>query len=276
MRRSWLPKKSAPPSRVPYQRGRASLFRGRQKRNRPAFLLVKLPEPRPWAINCEGAPGRLCRALANRSFLGLGYTWRLHRRVSYRAADSIPPAGPATESGKSTGISVRPSRGNNVVRYTVCLSHVSRSSCFQLFRSCNYLTRPLCSSPVTEPPRSYGSVRPSAPHWYSRLAVLAAPASPFTSERLVPAVPCNRLHPSHTPSTPAATRPFIRHLARLSQIGTLLVSTTLDFLTPRPRKVHFRSFLGCTPAPVSSLFSSNAHHRRLLTAAAWRWFETCS
>src|SRR5215471_6329047 len=34
-----------------------------------------------------------------------------------------------------------------VSRYgTVCLLHASRSSCFQLFRSCNRLTRPLCSS----------------------------------------------------------------------------------------------------------------------------------
>jgi len=99
--------------------------------------------------------------------------------------------------------------------------------------------------------RSYGSVRPSAPHRYSRLAVLAACTSPFTSERLVPAVPCNRLHPSHALSTPAATRPVIRHLAGLSQMSyTHLVSTTLDFLTTRPRKVHFRSSLGCTPARV--------------------------
>src|SRR6516164_9809694 len=75
--------------------------------------------------------------------------------------------------------------------------------------------------------------------------------SPFTSERLVPAVPCHRLHPSHALSTPAATRPVIRHLASLSQMRyTHLVSTTLDFLTTRPRKVHFRSSLGCPPARV--------------------------
>jgi hypothetical protein len=34
---------------------------------------------------------------------------------------------------------------------TLCLSHASRSSCFQLFRSCDRLTRPLCSSPITGP-----------------------------------------------------------------------------------------------------------------------------
>ena len=85
--------------------------------------------------------------------------------------------------------------------------------------------------------------------------------SPFTSERLVPAVPCNRLHPSHAPSTPAATRPVIRHLASLSQMRyTHLVSTTLDFLTTRPRNVYFRSSLGCPPARVFPRFSSNAHH----------------
>src|SRR6516162_5190335 len=64
----------------------------------------------------------------------------------------------------------------------VCLSHASRSSCFQLFRSCDRLTRPLCSSPITGLRRSYESVRPSAPHRYSRRAVLAAWTSPLTSE----------------------------------------------------------------------------------------------
>src|SRR5262249_16384967 len=99
--------------------------------------------------------------------------------------------------------------------------------------------------------RSYESVRPSAPHRYSGLAVLAACTSPFTSERLVPAVPCNRQHPVHAPSTPVATRPLISLLPRLSHITYMhLVSTTLDFLTTRPRKVHFRSSLGCTPARV--------------------------
>src|SRR5437879_5546660 len=34
---------------------------------------------------------------------------------------------------------------------TACLLHASRSSCLQLFRSCNRLIRPLCSSPITGP-----------------------------------------------------------------------------------------------------------------------------
>ena len=145
----------------------------------------------------------------------------------------------------------------------------------QLFRSCNRLTRPLCSSPLQNLHRSYESVRPSAPHWYSRLAVLAAWASPFASERLVPAVPCNRLHPSHALSTPAATRPVIRHLAGLSQMRyTHLVLTTLDFLTTRPRKVHFRSSLGCAPARVFLALFLLRSPPTAFSRSSWRWFET--
>ena len=141
------------------------------------------------------------------------------------------------------------------------LSHASRSSCFQLLRSCDHLIRPLCSSPITSLHRSYESVRPSAPHRYARLAVLAAWASPFTSERLVPAVPRDSLHPLHALSTPVAVRSVVRHPTDLSQVNhTLLVSTTLKFLTTRLRRVHFRSSLGCLPAQVLPRFSSNAHH----------------
>src|ERR1700730_9075602 len=53
-----------------------------------------------------------------------------------------------------------------------CLSHASSSSCFQLFRSYDRLTRPLRSSPITSLLRCYGSVRPSAPRRDSRLAVV--------------------------------------------------------------------------------------------------------
>jgi len=97
------------------------------------------------------------------------------------------------------------------------------------------------------------SVRPSAPHRYARLAVFAAWASPFASERLVPAVPRDSLHPLHAPSTPIAVRSVIRHPADLSQVNhTLLVLTTLEILTTRLRRVHFRSSLGCSPARVCS------------------------
>jgi len=150
---------------------------------------------------------------------------------------------------------------------TACLSHASKSSCSQLPRSCDRLTRPLRSSPITSLPRSYESVRPSAPHRYARLAVLAAWASPLTSERLVPAVPRDSLHPLHAPSTPVAVRSVIRHPADLSQVGfTLLVSTTLDFLTTRLRRVHFRSSLGRLPARVYS----RAFPPTLTTTALYR------
>src|ERR1035437_5045955 len=146
------------------------------------------------------------------------------------------------------------------------LSHASRSSCCQLLRSYDHLIRSLRSSPVTDLHRYFESVRPSAPHRYARLAVFAACASPLSSERLVPAVPRNSLHPLHAPSTPVAARPVIRHPTDLSQVGfTHLVSTTFDFLTTRPRRVYFRSSLGCLPARISTrAFFSNAHHHGLL------------
>src|SRR5215469_6020296 len=143
----------------------------------------------------------------------------------------------------------------------VCLSHASRSSCFQLFRSCDRLIRPLCSSPITGLHRSYESVRPSAPLRYSRLAVLAAWTSPFPSERLVPAVPCNRLHPLHAFSTPVATRSVIRHLADLSQASfPHLVSTTFDFLTTRPQRFTFVRLSDAHLHEFPPRFSSNARH----------------
>src|SRR5205807_10607861 len=108
---------------------------------------------------------------------------------------------------------------------------------FRSPRSCDRLTRPLRSSPITSLPRSYQSVRPSAPHRYARLAVLAVWASPFASERLVPAVPRDSLHPLLAPSTPIAVRAVIRHPADLSQENqTLLVSTTLEFFNDASSK----------------------------------------
>src|SRR6516164_8657802 len=75
---------------------------------------------------------------------------------------------------------------------------------------------------------------------YSRLTVLAAWASPLISERLVPAVPCNRQHPLHALSTPVATCSVTRHPADSSQENTTpLVLTTLDFLTTRQQRFNF-------------------------------------
>ena len=156
-------------------------------------------------------------------------------------------------------------------------STLNRSSCCQLLRSYDYLTRSLRSSPITSFLRYCESVRPSAPHRYARLTVFAAWASPLASERLVPAVPRKSLHPIHAPSTPVAARPVIRHLADSSQKDhTLLVLTTLLFLTTHLRRVHFRSSLGCLPARVCS----RAFAPTLTTTAFYRssleWFEICS
>jgi hypothetical protein len=158
---------------------------------------------------------------------------------------------------------------SNHASRTACLSHASKSSCYQLPRSCDRLTRPLRSSSITSLLRSYESVRPSAPHRYARLAVFAAWASPLTSERLVPAVPRDSLHPLHAPSTPVAVRSVIRHPADSSQENhTPLVSTTLD-LTTRLRRVHFRSSLGCSPARVVlALFHQRTPPWLFTTAAA--------
>ena len=139
-----------------------------------------------------------------------------------------------------------------------------------MLRSYDCLTRPLRSSPITSFLRYCESVRPSAPHRYAGLAVFAAWASPLASERLVPAVPRHSLHPLHAPSTPVAVRSVIRHPADLSQEDhTLLVSTTLEILTTRLRRVHFRSSLGCSPARVVLALLLQRSLPRPFTAAAW-------
>src|SRR3954468_9010470 len=62
------------------------------------------------------------------------------------------------------------------------------SSCCQLDVEDNRLAQPLCSGRITGLHRSYGLVRPRAPHWYARLVVVATWTSPLASERQVPAV----------------------------------------------------------------------------------------
>ena len=52
--------------------------------------------------------------------------------------------------------------------------------------------------------------------------------------------------------------------------------TTLEFLTTRLRRVHFRSSLGCLPARVILALFLQRSPPWLFTTAAWRWFETCS
>jgi len=78
---------------------------------------------------------------------------------------------------------------------------------------------------------------------------------------LVPAVPRESLCPTHAPSTPVAARPVFRHLADLSRDDeTVLVLTTLEFIATRPRRVHFRSSFGHSPARFNPDVWSDAHH----------------
>src|SRR5206468_9540193 len=95
------------------------------------------------------------------------------------------------------------------------------------------VTPSLRSAGIAPLHRYYGGVRPSAPYRYSRLAVFAACASPFTSERLVPAVPRESLHPLHAPCTPVAVRPIIRSPTDLSQKvdAPLVLTTSVQFST---------------------------------------------
>src|ERR1700722_7566728 len=87
--------------------------------------------------------------------------------------------------------------------FVVCIEIILVASCFADATAWPGL---FASAPLQGLRRSYKSVRPTAPLRFSRLGDLAARASPLTSERLVPAVPCNRPHPLHALSTPAATR----------------------------------------------------------------------
>jgi len=130
-----------------------------------------------------------------------------------------------------------------------------------LVQKYDYLTRSLCSDPITGPSTLVRIGPPQTP-----TSVL----SPRGSRRLgfslrisglVPAVPRESLCPTHAPSTPVAARPVIRHPAGSSQDDeTILVSAALKFITTRLRRVHFRSSFGHAPARFDPNFSSDAHH----------------
>ncbi|MCY1529527.1 hypothetical protein D9M68_646760 [compost metagenome] len=140
------------------------------------------------------------------------------------------------------------------------------SSCFNQY---GHLIRPLCSDPITGsstllrigPPQSPASVL--SPCGLRRLSFSLGIRS------LVPAVPRESLYPNHAPSTPVAARPVIRLLADWSQDDeTVLVSTTLTFITTRLRRVHFRSSFEHAPARISSERFIRRSPPRLFTAAA--------
>ena len=126
------------------------------------------------------------------------------------------------------------------------------------------VTPSLRSVGITLHLRYYGGVRPSASLWYSRLAVLAACASPLTSKHWFLQFRAKACCPTHAPYTPVAVCPVIRHLTDLSQRWLApLVSTTSRYLTTRHRGFTFARL-------------SDTHLLRvfllqpwLFTAAAW-------
>src|SRR5215217_5414803 len=81
------------------------------------------------------------------------------------------------------------------------------SSCCQLDVEDNRLAQPLCSSRITGLHRSYGLVRPCAPHWYARLSVVAPWTSTLASERQVPAVPHESPDQTRASYAPVVIRP---------------------------------------------------------------------
>src|SRR5215471_6975851 len=142
-----------------------------------------------------------------------------------------------------------------------CLSHASRSSCFQLFRSCDRLTRPLCSSPITRPslllrvgppqcsasvllPRSFGCLDFSLNigDWFLQFRAIA----------------CIRFTPSLRRS-PSARSPGTQQICSQKSFSPL-VSTALDFLTTRHQRFTFVRLSDAHLHKFSSCFSFNAHH----------------
>ena len=131
-------------------------------------------------------------------------------------------------------------------------------------------TRPLRSGPITGPSSLLrgGPPQPSAlvlsPRGFGRLCFS------LCIQGLVPAVPRGRLCSTHALSTPTAARPVTRLPTGLSQeTPSPLVSTALDTLTTRHRRVHLRSPLGKTSCPSQSRdFSPDVHYHGSSTAAA--------
>jgi len=140
------------------------------------------------------------------------------------------------------------------------------SSCSKQY---DHLIRPLCSDPITGPSTLIRIGPPQSPASVLSPCGLLRLSFSLCIRSLVPAVPRESLCPTHAPSTPVAARPVIRHPADLSQDDeTILVSTTLKFITTRLRRVHFRSSFGHAPARISSERFIRRSPPRLFTAAA--------
>lgn len=144
-------------------------------------------------------------------------------------------------------------------------------SCFQLFQT----IRPPDPAPFAPPPFTGPSTLirggpPQSPASLSPCGLLALELLPlqsgaawFLQFRVKAYI---RLTP---PSTPVAARPVIRFPADLSQDDeTVLVSTTLVFLTARLRRVHYRSSFEHAPARISTELFIRRSPPRLFTAAA--------
>src|SRR5271156_3470706 len=92
------------------------------------------------------------------------------------------------------------------------------SSCFQLPGDATPRLDPFAPVPLQNLHRSYGSIRPSAPHRYSRLVASTTCASPFALKRLVPAVPIESLCQLHAPFTPVAAYRVLSSPAGSSEV----------------------------------------------------------
>jgi hypothetical protein len=119
--------------------------------------------------------------------------------------------------------------------FVVSIDVILSPSCFAKH---DHLTRPLRSGPITRPSLLLQGDPPQFLASVLSPRGLAACASPFTSRKLVPAVPRKSLCPTRAPYTPAAVRSLIRLAAVLSQEKKApLILTTFDTLTTRHRWV---------------------------------------
>src|SRR3954467_12182527 len=124
---------------------------------------------------------------------------------------------------------------------------------------------------MTGLPRSYGLVRPCAPHGYARLVVVAPWTSPLASERQVPAVPHESPDQTRASSTPVAIRPVPRYPARGGP-RTLTPMLTTDGSLPQQLGVVWSRLLEADSEGPS--FISHAACARSVSSS--RTFLSCA
>src|SRR3954465_15803811 len=133
---------------------------------------------------CHPCQERVSLWASPSSVLAVSNAWRVGRR-SFTSGLSQNGAGasrltPLPPSSRSASASSGCQNGFGAAKV---------SSCCQLDVDDNRLAQPLCSGRMTGLHRSYGLVRPRAPHWNAPLVVIATRTSPLASERQGPAVP---------------------------------------------------------------------------------------